>query len=367
MFVMKSPSASGFKRVLVAFVAVTVLSVAAVYYWTFGFNGPRSPFAKPYSDERGPIMPHPTAFLPVDEIFQAAWVTELRNFLKTCSSNTVTLTAASQDYTANLLNWLIAALATVDPPMPNVLVLSFDANLSAMLVSKDIASIYVPYSSVIVNPDRIGIGNIWMTRLAVLRIINYFGFNVYQFDTDAIILRNPQPIFDLYESSSVVSARAMLPFELGKQRWGFTASMGAVLFRNTRHTEQLWIAMHNLTSGMARRHLDDQYRLNFALEAMGLTWQTTEHHFDKENTGVCPNGFKITILPPVYICRKVCTERKDIPYYIWHQSGGNHTAFTKLRQSTSVNRWNLRNDWQQLVNSTLMGKSWLRSISTLYS
>ena len=186
-----------------------------------------------------PNLPHPTAFLPVDEVFKAPWVSELRRFLDSYSPNTVTLTAASQDYAPNLLNWLIAALATVEPPLLNVLVLSFDANLTRLLVSKGIDSIHVPYSSVVADPDHIGIGKIWMTRLAVLRIINYFGFNVYQFDTDAIVLRNPQPVFDLYKSSSVVSARAMLPFELGKGRWGFTASMGAVLFRSTLHTGRL--------------------------------------------------------------------------------------------------------------------------------
>lgn len=183
-----------------------------------------------------PNLPHPTAFLPVDEVFRATWVTDLRLFLKSCRTNTVTLTAASQDYAPNLLNWLIAALTTVEPPLQNVLVLSFDANLTLLLTSKGISSIHVPYSSVVVDPDRMGIGRVWMTRLAVLRLINYFGFNVYQFDTDAIVLRNPQPIFDLYKSSSVVSARAMLPFELGKGRWGFTASMGVILFRNSLHT-----------------------------------------------------------------------------------------------------------------------------------
>ncbi|KAL5471534.1 hypothetical protein EMCRGX_G029658 [Ephydatia muelleri] len=366
MFVMKSLPTSSFKRTLVTFVVVTVLSVVAAYYYVFGFSRPYSPLVRPQDDVLRPNLPHPTAFLPVDEVFKAPWVSELRRFLESCSPNTVTLTAASQDYAPNLLNWLIAALATVEPPLLNVLVLSFDANLTRLLVSKGIGSIHVPYSSVVADPDRIGIGKIWMTRLAVLRIINYFGFNVYQFDTDAIVLRNPQPVFDLYKSSSVVSARAMLPFELGKGRWGFTASMGAVLFRSTLHTEQLWFTMHNLTSEMSRRHMDDQYRLNFALDAMGLTWQTAERRFDKENTGICPNGFKITVLPPVYICRKVCTVKKGIPYYIWHQSGGNHSANSKLQQSTSVNRWNLRKDWQHMTNSTLTGKAWLRSLS-IYS
>lgn len=125
--------------------------------------------------------------------------------------------------------------------------------------------------------------------------------------------------------------------------------------------------MHNLTSELSKRHLDDQYRLNFALDVMGLSWQNTDRRFDKENTGVCPNGFKITVLPPVYVCRKVCTEKKGIPYYIWHQSGGNHTAYTKVQQTSGMSRWYLRHDWQGLTNSALVGKAWLRSISTLSS
>ena len=182
-------------------------------------------------------FPHPQVFKPVNIVLACRWVRELKQYLSSVDpTQPVTVTVASYDFAANLLNWLISAQVMTSPPLENILVISFDNALHKMLVRRRIPSVCVPYISVLRNPKSLGVHKVWMTRLAVIRLISHWGFDVQQFDTDAIILRNPQPVFDLFSGFDVVGSRAKLPFELGKGQWGFTVCMGVILFRSTRRT-----------------------------------------------------------------------------------------------------------------------------------
>ena len=182
-------------------------------------------------------FPHPQVFKPVNVVLACRWVRELKQYLSSVDpTQPVTVTVASYDFAANLLNWLISAQVMTSPPLENILVISFDNALHKILVRRRIPSVCVPYISVLRNPKSLGVHKVWMTRLAVIRLINHWGFDVQQFDTDAIILRNPQPVFDLFSGFDVVGSRAKLPFELGKGQWGFTVCMGVILFRSTQRT-----------------------------------------------------------------------------------------------------------------------------------
>ena len=185
---------------------------------------------------RGFTFPHPQVFKPVGMVLSSSWVQQLKSYLLSVTpARQVTITVASYDFAANLLNWLISAQVT-SPPLENILVISFDEPLHKMLIRRKISSLFVPYSSVLRSPKSLGVQKIWMTRMAVIRLINHWGFHVAQFDTDAIILRNPQPLFDRFPNFDVVGSRAKLPFELGKGQWGFTVCMGVILFRSTPRT-----------------------------------------------------------------------------------------------------------------------------------
>ena len=182
-------------------------------------------------------FPHPQVFKPVNVVLACRWVRELKQYLSSVDpTQPVTVTVASYDFAANLLNWLISAQVMTSPPLKNILVISFDNALHKMLVHRQIPSVCVPYISVLRNPKSLGVHKVWMTRLAVIRLINHWGFDVQQFDTDAIIRRNPQPLFDSFSGFDVVGSRAKLPFELGKGQWGFTVCMGVILFRSTQRT-----------------------------------------------------------------------------------------------------------------------------------
>lgn len=124
-------------------------------------------------------------------------------------------------------------------------------------------------------------------------------------------------------------------------------------------TESVWKAMGSLKMATA----DDQYRLNFALLSTGLKWSTKELRIDKENTGIDRNGAQVAVLPPIYICRGLCTVNRSIDYYVWHEAGGGHHAGEKVLKDSKSKLWFLRRDWKTLHTSGLTGRKWLESIT----
>ncbi|CAI8033163.1 hypothetical protein GBAR_LOCUS18700, partial [Geodia barretti] len=82
-------------------------------------------------------------------------------------------------------------------------------------------------------------------------------------------LKNPHLVFDGYSDYDVVTARGVLPFELGRGPWGFTLCMGAALLRGTQKMETLWNVMH---SSKMDKTTDNQKRVNFALFKSKLQW-----------------------------------------------------------------------------------------------
>lgn len=187
-------------------------------------------------------FPHYFVYRTVNEVLASRWVKDLKQFLQSVyPSKLVTVTCATYSFVPNLLNWLVSAQVIANPPLDNVLVISFDERTHRLLTIKGINTIYVPFWAVLRVPifyvfRQWHFGKIWMARMAVMRLINHWGFDVQHFDTDAIILKNPQPIFESFPTSDVIGQKAMMPFELGYGQWGFTLCMGAILFRSTPQT-----------------------------------------------------------------------------------------------------------------------------------
>ena len=138
-------------------------------------------------------------------------------------------------YALSLLNWLVSALIVTSPPLKNIIVISLDEELQALLNKKNITSVYV-------NPDTITCGQIkrkvsqvWITRCIVYQLLNHWEYDVMAYDTDAIVLRNLQGILDTFGGSDIVGSAGGYPFNLGA-KWGQTLCMGVVLFKSTKNT-----------------------------------------------------------------------------------------------------------------------------------
>lgn len=205
---------------------------------------PRSPI--PLSQ---PTPSHPTLptkqlqfFLPevvksTEAILDNAWVTQLQELLrKVHSRKQVSIVFSNSDYLETLLNWLIVAKVRLSQPITNVLVICLDKDVFSIISQRNIPSVYINPSSV-VNITRLTSQHaIWMVRFVVFRLINYWGYDLVSYDSDAIIMKNPQELFKQHRSSDIVGSAGKFPYSVGKKWEGFTVCVGVVMFRSTPRT-----------------------------------------------------------------------------------------------------------------------------------
>ena len=199
-------------------------------------------------------LPVPFATLPLEQILHTDWLQALKDFLSTLKLDSGPVTIVSSDYKYGevLLNWLISALIRVDRPLSNVLVLSIDSSLHALLQGKEFASIHVPPEQLL-RPAVLQIitltnhiaTHVYILRLTVMRFINHWGFDAANYDTDAIVLRNPEPLYyEQYRDSDFIGSYGHFPPDI-KQEWGIAVCTGAVMIRSSICTGN---PIHNCTS-----------------------------------------------------------------------------------------------------------------------
>ena len=185
-------------------------------------------------------MPFQKHLMSREELQKTEWVSTLHKFLQTLDKSVsphVNLVFGDDDHRHLVLNWITAALMVLEPPLHNVMVLSLDHSLCDFLTTRKLplTCIAVPVESVLILNLR-GKSNQWslglMVRLPVLRLINYWGYDVAAYDSDAVLLRNPQVLFTERPNMDVFSAAGTFPHDVSKQ-WGFTLCAGTIILRAT--------------------------------------------------------------------------------------------------------------------------------------
>ena len=184
-------------------------------------------------------FPQPIALKSKESIINSKWFMHLRDILSNWPSRYVLTLSSNSAYKEVLLNWLISAVVNAQVILDNVLVMAFDEEVYQFVAERGITSVHIPFEDIlsvdVVNLRGPSFRKVMTTRLAVIRLINYWGFDVVQFDSDAIVLRNPLSLFELHQDSNIVSSLGIFPHELGAE-WGATMCAGLVMFRNTRQT-----------------------------------------------------------------------------------------------------------------------------------
>lgn len=214
------------------------------------YKGRPSVFIPPKTDLVPAILPTPNgAAIPLNflhatlvrstaEIFENAWMVPFQKLLtKVNSHNQISIIFATSSYTESVLNWLIAAKIVAKPPVSNVIVICLSKNIFDILSSNDIPSLFVLPETVI-DPNAemtTEYMHVWIIRCVFYRLINYLGYDVVSFDSDAIVFKNPQVLFNQHEDSDIIGSAGTAPFELGR-KWGQTLCMGVILFRSTPRT-----------------------------------------------------------------------------------------------------------------------------------
>ena len=190
-------------------------------------------------------LPHHEYLKSSEELKNTTWVADLHHYLMTLNRNVtphVNLVFADYKHRMLVVNWVVAATLKVKPPLHNVLVLSLDQLLCNFLASSmlymnhppDITCIAAPVDTMLSSKGD----NLWrasmMIRPIILRLINYWGFDVATYDSDAVVLKNPQTLFEKY-THDILSSASMWP-DSQAEPWGFTLCAGAILYRATSAT-----------------------------------------------------------------------------------------------------------------------------------
>ena len=178
------------------------------------------------------------------EILAEDWVCDLQTFLKNVDKDKhiVNMIAANSNFTDPLLNWLIASLMRLDEPMVDVIVISLDKDLHDLLIGRGIPSLLVTPGSVMHTEDFPEVyhkhNGFYQARMMVMRLINHWGYDAANYDTDAVMLRNPQAIYDAPENADVdIFAGFAISFPpVLHKKWGATLCNGAWLVRSNART-----------------------------------------------------------------------------------------------------------------------------------
>lgn len=203
------------------------------------FSSKTDPFFLPSSLS----LPTPKATLPLTQLVNCSWITELKDYLATItrSPRLVSLVSSDYKYREVLLNWLITAQVKVDKPLSNVLVLSLDKSLHTLLKEKEIPCVHIP-TSCLLRPSlkltkHVAFTQVHIMRVLVMRLLNHWGYDVANYDSDALILRNPEPRYKELSDRHLIGSVGHFPKQMDK-KWGTAVCIGVVMMRASVQTGQ---------------------------------------------------------------------------------------------------------------------------------
>ena len=181
-------------------------------------------------------LPYAEDMKKIDDIQRAMWTTHLYQFLQSLNksiSPQVNMVFGDSDHLELVLNWIIAAHVRLNPPLHNILVLSVDQPLCDFLESKQllITCIAVPLKSFLKSYEHKSWDQGIKCRALVLRIINFWGYDVASYDSDAVLLRNPQPLYDSNPDVKLFAGSGTYPSAISNQ-WGFSLCFCVLLLRS---------------------------------------------------------------------------------------------------------------------------------------
>lgn len=179
------------------------------------------------------VLPSYTVPISMD----TKWVCDLHHVVKQLKGRQVTLLVSDKNYYNVLVNWLAHSILHAFQPLKNILIISFDTFTHVALRRKGFQSVYIPPQYIMKAKNFTSrFAHIWVTRLTVMRILNHWNYSVLVFDSDAIMLRNIQPLLDKFNDSDIISSSGSYPFDLHR-KWAVpTLCMGVFLIKSSPAT-----------------------------------------------------------------------------------------------------------------------------------
>ena len=177
------------------------------------------------------------------QMAETPWIIELAKIVSKINEKTIFAITVNKGYKDSLLNWLISAVFKGGLSLDRILVISLDQGIQEFLHGHGIACIYVPvkslFSSLVSHYWIEEYGLVMFTRISVVRLLNHWGYSVVIIDTDALVLHDPQPLFDKYPYSSIVASSGTQPRTL-YDVWNTTVCNGLILLRSNQEIGKLY-------------------------------------------------------------------------------------------------------------------------------
>ena len=184
-------------------------------------------------------LPFRNYIISVEELRKVRWVTELHNHLLTLNKSVSPhLNMVFGDYLHKhlVLNWLYGALVGLKTPLTSVLVLSLDQLLCDIVESRasslPVSCITATFETTMDFDHKSEWQSRLMVRLLVLRLINHWGYDVATYDSDAVILKNPQDLYDQHLYTDLIASASIWPENIAAE-WGFTLCAGVLFLKAT--------------------------------------------------------------------------------------------------------------------------------------
>ena len=201
---------------------------------SYGTNAPRnSRFLLKHS------FKFPAPKYTKQDALESGWIEDVKQFLKNLSTTQISIVTASEEHKVIVVNWLVSALIKVHPPLENVLVLAVSNSLYEYLKSRGMPAIYIDPVSLISSHAFETFGSVFaqihVVRMTLFRLINHWGYDVVMYDSDAVLLKNTQALFDKYPEADLIGSAGIGPEKLSSL-WGRTICTGVLLLRATFKT-----------------------------------------------------------------------------------------------------------------------------------
>jgi hypothetical protein len=317
-----------------------------------------------------------------DNILSLQWIQDLHQMLLDTNgshSPQVNIVVTDKNGIEMLLNWLVVALVRLTEPLHNVIVLGLDAEVCDLLRPHNIWCIhsdprtfirqkmgFLHFSQAFLAPQ---------TRLLVARLINYWGYSFASYDTDALVLKNPQSLYDSHKEVSMIAGAGGHWPNWAIKKWGFSVCLGAVMVRSGPATEELWYLISRSWGdwGSEQDHINRALRYHVRWNKTDTV--STSERFCSQQYGWSGFSKKVSnlsflLLPPSQFCRGECCE--DTKYdlsdlYVAHGGGGNIGNVTgKTSHLVGKGMWYLVPNWRDVAwNSSTTGIGWLQQLSNI--
>ena len=188
-------------------------------------------------------LPVPLATLSPKELLKQQWIGELQQILLKIPQGLAPVSVVSADYKFRevLMNWFIAAMTLAHPPLTHIIVFSIDKPLCDLVRKRSINCIFVAPKDFLTQKAIAHLkkhsvfSEVMVLRLTAMRLMNHWGYDTANYDTDAIVLKSPESLYLKYSNSHLIGSHGGFPRDLGKL-WGTTVCCGLFMTKSSPYT-----------------------------------------------------------------------------------------------------------------------------------